>query len=328
MNLMKKLFVSILFLIGFIVRAPVFADEPIITTFPADATGTLTIRYFDDEEETIPVAGAEFEVYQVATIGRESEDNGRYIPLTEEMNFTDENTEDEESYASTVSRIYQANPNLGYHNTVITGKDGIASLEGIPVGAYLIQETRAVRYHIKSIPFVASVPEINDTQTSWNFDVVATPKSQIAGDLEISKTVEGNHPSNKIDTFTFRIQIADGEYEAKMPDGSESTIKNGDEISIKGGQELLIYDLPEGSDYKVTEMEANEDSYTTTYKNELGQIKGKNMTTVNITNKRNLIDVVTGVGQNPIFILELAGATLTLIMILIFERKEKREENE
>lgn len=44
------------------------ADE--LTPTITQDTGTVTIRYFDDIDETIPVTGAKFEIYKVADIGR------------------------------------------------------------------------------------------------------------------------------------------------------------------------------------------------------------------------------------------------------------------
>ena len=62
-NLLRKaltLFAGIL-LVGSsgVMTTPVFAeDEPVVkTTFDENATGTLTLRYFDDSDETLPVKG-------------------------------------------------------------------------------------------------------------------------------------------------------------------------------------------------------------------------------------------------------------------------------
>ena len=63
------------------VMSPVFAEEnedtdttettkiPVIQDV---TTANLTIRYFDDSEETIPITGAEFTIMKVADIGTDS----------------------------------------------------------------------------------------------------------------------------------------------------------------------------------------------------------------------------------------------------------------
>ena len=52
-------------------------------------TSHITLRCFDDSEETVPCTGAEYTVLQVGTIGRDVDDNGRFLPLTEQLEWSD-----------------------------------------------------------------------------------------------------------------------------------------------------------------------------------------------------------------------------------------------
>lgn len=309
---------------AFVIRAPVRAQD--MPTIPDGAMGTLSIRYFDDSDESEPVAGAKFKIYQVASIGRELNDNGAYLPLVDGISFIGES--DAKKYQAKVHKAYGENPKLGFTAETQIGKNGIGKIDNLPAGAYFVEETETVRYHILSRPFLVSVPETNETQDGWNFDVKADPKPNIAGDLSVKKVLEGNE-ADKNDVFTFEIHMAEGEYKAKLPDGSEKTVKDGEQVQIKGGQTFTIYDLPEGSDYSVAEIEANQNGYTTTYKNEKGTISGKSEVETTVTNKRHKDkhSIGTGIKNNKLILMEFVGGLLAFIVIAgLQKRKNNKEE--
>lgn len=292
-------------------------------TIEEGQTGTLTIRYFDDNEETIPVGGAEFEVYQIATIGRDitTGENGRYLYLDESLVLDNTMTElDPYDYAETVINAYAKDPDLGYKRTVMIGADGTATLEEMPPGAYLIRETKAIRYHIKSQPFVVSVPETNDEGNSWNFNVIANPKQVIAGDLTLEKVLTGGG-GDKNDVFTFRITIAEGTYTCILPDGTKKQVKSGDEFKLKGGEKVTILDVPAGSGYEVMELEANANGYKTTYKDEKGMVPEKTEAHAVVTNFKSP-NGNTGTGHNFFLPMEIGCGALTLLLLLLYRRKK------
>ena len=308
---------------------PIMAEETEVEKMPVipeGATGSLTLRYFDDSDETAPIPGAVFEIIQVADIGRGVDTNGAYIPLAEGLEFTDDAVA--EDYEAKVLEAYEANPELGYTAEGTIGEDGTFTFTEVPAGAYLVRNTETVRYHITSIPFLVSVPETNETQDSWNFDVTAYPKPNLAGDLSIRKTLSGDEASDT-DVFSFEITISDaGSYKAVLPGGTEGTVKNGDVISIKGGQSIVIYDLPEHSDYKVVELEANQNGYRTLYKNSEGKITYAEKADAEVINNKE--GVKTGVSTDDIALglSVIGGGLAVLILLLYLHRKSKREQKE
>lgn len=308
---------------------PIMAEEtemekmPVI---PEDATGSLTLRYFDDSDETAPIPGAVFEIMQVADIGRGVDTNGAYLPLADGLEFTDDTTS--EDYEAKVLEAYEANPELGYTAEGTIGEDGTYTFTEVPPGAYLVRNTETVRYHITSIPFLVSVPETNETQDSWNFDVTAYPKPNLAGDLEIRKTLSGDE-ADESDVFNFEITISDaGTYRAVLPGGTEGTVKNGDVISIKGGQSVVIYDLPEHSDYKVVELEANQNGYRTLYKNSEGQITYAEEIEAEVINNKEGVKTGVSTGDIALGLSIVGGGLAVLILLLYLHRKSKREQKE
>lgn len=98
------------------------------------------------------------------------------------------------------------------------------------------------------------------------------------GTLNISKTVAGNAgETNKKFTFAVSLTKPDGGEDTEsypytgvgVPDG---TIASGDTIKLAHGQSITIRELPIGTDYAVTEAEADKDGYTTTVTGGTGTI--------------------------------------------------------
>lgn len=293
-------------------------------------TANLTIKYFDDSDETIPITGAEFTVMKVADIGRDITDgtNGKYLSLSDELDFTKIVEEDDDSayeYEEKVISYYEENPDAGFTKSMVINANGYATYT-LPVGAYLVRETSTTRYHVRSKPFLVSVPETNKESNSWNFDVVVYPKQIIAGDLSIEKKILGKSASA---TNTFHVKLTlsnDDSYKAKLADGTECTVKNGDVLSIKANQNITIYDVPTGTEYKVTEVEENVDPYKTGYKNQTGTIQPKTEVKTTIINDTTQWDNVhTGTGSYIIIAMMIGGGALTLLIYLLASGKHKKE---
>lgn len=305
---------------------PVYAEEgektSVNTSVIEDKTANLTIKYFDDEDETIPVADAEFTIYQVATIGHDMGNNGAYVPLSDDVDWSDYSDEDVDEYEAKVVSAYSKGSELGYSDTLTISEDGTATFKEIPAGEYLVVETKTVRYHNKSTSFLVAAPEMNEDGTAWNFDVVCTPKAVIAGDLKITKTVHGKlAKQNK--SFDFTLELADGTYQAEFADGSKGTVQNGQTVTIPAGKSITIYDLPSGSDYKVTEIKANE-GYVTTYTNTEAQIIGKDVQNATIDNDSSKFDM--GTFNIPLYWMMGGAGALFLLLFLAATRKHEKND--
>lgn len=289
-------------------------------------TASITIRYFDDSDETVPGTGAEYTIYQVGTIGRDVETNGRFLPLGEEVDWEGES--DPVEYEAKVVAAYEENEEIGYMESGEIGEDGTLVFTDVPVGVYLVAETETLRYHIKPIPFLVSAPETNASGTSWTLDVVANPKQILAGDLKLEKEVKGSL-SEKDNTYNFVVEFdCEGEYKAVLSTGVEEYVSSGDTISLKAKQSAIIQDLPAGVSYKVTEKEADM-SCDTTYTNNEGEIEAKEETTVTVLNDSTQFDM--GVSNTPTFwIFGGIGALTILILFILFlckrSKKEKKEQ--
>lgn len=322
--------------------APVYAENDSNTAseyYPTieNETGTLTVKYYDDSEETKPIEGAEFTIYKVANIGRKAEDgtSGAYLYLDDSLSFTNEDgseVTDVEKYEASVLDVYDRQEELGiaeetYKATEVVGKDGLAVFKDVPVGAYLVTETKTMRYHIRSKSFLVSVPETLENGYTWNYDVVCNPKQQLAGDLEVTKKILGKDLPKKDATFTVQLTLPEGEYSALLPSGKAGFVHNGDEIDIKGGQTLYIYDLPEGAEYEVKEKEADGTvdglGYKTSYEN-CSDAKIISYTSQKATITNDSTDFDTGSGFYKTMWYMIAGAGAITLLIFLFATKKKK----
>lgn len=293
---------------------------------PENMECTLTVRYFDDSDETAPIKGAEFEVFQVASIGKDVNNNGAYIPLDDSLSFSD--ADDADAYKEKVEAVYKRNPNLGWHDKKETADSGLTVFAGMPAGAYFVEETKAAQWHTPSIPFLVSVPEASEGHSGrvdhWNFDVNIFPKPNLTGNLTAEKILQGAD-ANDNDVFHFHLMLPEGEFKCRMPDGCTDTVRNGDEVAIKGGQSFTIIDLPDNSEYKITEVEEGGSGYTTTYKDNAGRIKYAEEITASVTNTKDNVNTSVSDGGIGIALCCFGGAAAMIVLILFMLRKGRKD---
>ena len=115
-----------------------------------------------------------------------------------------------------------------------------------------------------------------------------TPVVPETGNLTISKTVTGSGNQTKAFTFTVTLTDATGtplnERFAFTGNGvADGTISTGETISLAHGQSITISGIPVGTQYTVTETEANQDGYTTISTGASGEIT-KNSAVAAFTN--------------------------------------------
>ena len=122
--------------------------------------------------------------------------------------------------------------------------------------------------------YVTNMTNDTGTITEGNitamFENIKTEIPVLKGFLTINKTVTGAGDKNQ--EFTFKIDFTDASgniiNENFVYSGSKTgTITSGETVTLKHGESITIVDLPVGTRYKVTEIEANADGYKTTAQN-------------------------------------------------------------
>ena len=111
------------------------------------------------------------------------------------------------------------------------------------------------------------------------------------GNLTVTKTVAGN-AGNTEDSFNFVVSLSDSSIGGTY---GEMTFVNGSaKFVLKGGESKNATGLPAGITYEVTEVEANQNGYTTTSADASGSIVKNATVTAAFTNTRN-----GGTGGDP-----------------------------
>ena len=181
--------------------------------------------------------------------------------------------------------ITQNGKPVGDAITVASGKSTEVKL---PVGAYTIEQatpsvgcTVSVSVNDGSALLTSAVDfEIKaDANTTVKYTNVYTAGSdpEPKHNLKIKTVVKGDKADEDA-KFVLTVKFdADGSY--KMSNGKK--IKSGDTVTLTGNDSITIYNLPEGTTYKVRQKTTDED-YKTTYKNCSGELTED--TTARVTN--------------------------------------------
>ena len=147
--------------------------------------------------------------------------------------------------------------------TKTTAGGGLAKFDSLPLGAYIVTETKTPAGYVGSKPFIITVPMTHPTDLNkWIYDVHAYPKNTKAG-LEktvndtdtpavgspISYTIKSDVPGvdtldyyDVVDQYDKRVQLPEADVTLKLING-----KTGDVTLTKGTDyKLISADAPDG----------------------------------------------------------------------------------
>jgi len=175
---------------------------------------------------------------------------------------------------------------------------------------------------------IASTPSVAAFSNTYNPPVVT-------GNLEISNKVTGNDADTTL-KFPFKVEFsAAGSYEYQIV-GSKTravtTIKSGDTIELAHGETAVIYGLPAGTTYKVTETDTK--GYKMTSTGESGTVaeNGAKASFINEKNKTpggdsNVPDTGDyGTGETvALYVMQIA---MMAVLVCIISMKKLKKQNE
>lgn len=315
---MKRTFLKQLFCLSCcaalcLTAVSVFAAEnpdSLSSVIDPEQSGTVIIDYQDTVDGNDPVVDAEFTFYKIADLNMEitaGDDANLHRASEEEATVTSVGNQyvsiipdlvinpdtDAKTIAPKVQSYYKDHPETDPSYTGKTGKNGKLVMNGMELGVYLGMETSPAKEHYASTPFLFQLPFTDSDggdRTFWNYELTVEPKSMPAGDIMISKEVTGT-AGDTSQKFHFKVEFRTTDDSLSVPyeisDGTKGTIRTGDKIELKSGEVATITMLPCGSDYKVTEVEANQDGYKTTATGTSGRIVRKNQVRVTFVNHKD-----------------------------------------
>ncbi|NLB51133.1 MAG: hypothetical protein GX809_06085, partial [Clostridiaceae bacterium] len=185
-----------------------------------------------------------------------------------------------------------------------TDNTGKATFYGLVTGHYILVETTAPDdYQENQLEYDVYVDE--STVTVGGHIVLEDGEGEPliiknyleeeeVGNLSLMKTVLGNDGDTDKE-FNFQFTFMDGvEVIADSFDyigengASGGTVASGEGITLKHGQKITVIGIPAGTDYLITEVEANEGGYVTTSDYHEGTIVDDEIATATFINTRNV----------------------------------------
>lgn len=239
---------------------------------PSITKGTLTISKYEqtdadktkpdaNEKKGKPLDGVEFTIYQLATVKQVQNAKGSielvYEPLTSVISDNDfKNAQEDvksgkidskllyESIKTKITpEVKTALKNANHMYTKVTGSAGTAGeakFENLPLGIYMVEETKAPSQILSyTANFIVSIPMMNDDNETWNYNVVAEPKNvPTYGGVKLVKTgrVAGAPDDGTgLEGVLFRLDIkgTDGKWTPVDLDAKKVTFGTGEGTSAQ-----------------------------------------------------------------------------------------------
>lgn len=237
-------------LIGLLIMIPgmVKADTGIVDF---EGRGTIELLLKESTDGTM-VPGAEISIVKIAkAIDKNNNLAFEYVDEISDCSLLVDEIKDVSS--ELLECIDKSN--LKYDKK-ITDNNGMVKFNNLELGLYLIKQTNKLEGYSSFLPFLIMIPEFIDDE--WNYDIEATPKTDIIKLMDITVRKEWNISSNKMIPEEIEIQLIRG---SQVID----TIKlNKDNDWKYTWEELEVSD-----EYRVLEVNVP-DGYTASYRNEDG----------------------------------------------------------
>ena len=348
----KKALAALITISVLLPTTKVFAEE----AKPKGETGSITIKYFDDSNMTVPVVDSTWMLFKVADIttytnpDNPNVDSLRIDSLIPNFEFKGEGHENPTTPKEILEKIdysiiteseWNVKPQLKDGTKLQTWKsttDGSGKIvfDDLEYGVYFGMEVKASRYHVLASPFLISIPNTRlDDKTDQaisKIDLEVTPKAIVAGDLEVTKKTYGNDVDPE-EWFNITITIpSGGRFYYETTRGRKGSFDEQGVIGIKAYETIHVFNVPAGAKFIVEEAEANQNGYRTWYSFKKGQsdsIDAKTSVEFFVHNERYKKDsfqfVNTGAGSNLIISAGIFLSAAIIGGVLLVKRNKNKE---
>lgn len=183
-------------------------------------------------------------------------------------------------YYSDGSKVQYAVYELDSEDNPIKGTEGNNTLPATDGGSYTVYYDGFTIHNVREVDLT-----IEKTVTGG----AADPERQFT--FDVSFTYDETMPEAS-HTGPYAYTVYDAKTKEPVEGGTDTIPSAGGTISLTGGQRAVIEGLPAGTEYTVTEQEANQDGYVTTATGEKGTITVGGDNTASFTNCRAPGDLV------------------------------------
>lgn len=237
-------------LIGLLIMIPgmIKADTGIVDF---EGRGTIELLLKESTDGTM-VSGAEISIVKIAKAI--DKNNNLAFEYVDEISDCSLLVDEIKDVSSELLECVDKS-NLKYDKK-ITDKNGMVKFNNLELGLYLIKQTNKLEGYSSFLPFLIMIPEFIDDE--WNYDIEATPKTDIIKLMDIIVRKEWNISSNKMIPEEIEVQLIRGNQVI-------DTIK----LNKDNGWKYTWRELEASDEYRVLEVNVP-DGYTASYRNEDG----------------------------------------------------------
>ncbi len=264
--------------------------------FDPEKTGSISVT-LTEQYEKMPIAGAELNVYHVATVDINSGGNLNYI-------YTDDFSGigiamDDPDLAAKLDTYLSENEVKAIQ--VCTDTNGMASCTDLPLGLYFIRQTNAVEGFAPCTPFLVTIPM--ESADDYVYAVNASPKTEVAKltAITIRKVWNTDASTNATDSVTVQLLRNGKVVQTAILDESNNW-------------QMTYKDMPESSAYSIKEVDVPK-GFTATY--------AQNGYVFTVTNTSTLIQ--TGQLIWPIPVLAFTGVLLIAAGSVLVQKKRNQD---
>ena len=259
--------------------------------FDPERTGSITVTLLDPQGQ-IPLAGAEFSVYYVATANLNSSGKLQYA-FTEEFARCGCALEDPELSVKLAAFVQeQAAPVAA----LVTDDRGYAEITQLPLGLYLLKQNNTVAGYARCTAFLVTVPSYGEE--GFVYDVNASPKTDVTKltAIGIKKVWNTDESDSVADSVTVQLK-KDGIVIATAV------------LNDRNKWQIVYTDMPESDAYTIVEVDVPK-GFVATY--------SQNGYLFTVTNSAFLIQ--TGQPVWPIPVLALVGLCLIALGTVVLRK--------
>ena len=166
--------------------------------------GSLEIILHEDEEDTY-VEGAEITIYQIADAYNEGIKFS--FKYTDQFSACEASLEDmtKDGLTEDIAKCIKED-SIGI--TEVTNEEGKVKFEELPLGLYFVKQTNKVKGYSNIESFLVHTPTSIDN--SWTYDIVATPKTNIYKEIDLTVKKVWNTNISKVPPMV-EIELYKGE---------------------------------------------------------------------------------------------------------------------
>ncbi len=208
--------------------------------------GSVTIKFI--EESGTPVTDGDFTIYGVAVLSQQG--NSLVYTYSDDFYYCDVDLSGtlDQSMAEAIYKYAREHNVSGITKTL--GSDGRVIFDDLPLGLYLVTQSKASTGYSAAVPFLAAVPYYKDGE--WVYAVEAEPKIELSGETT-TESGGGSDPETTTEVTETTTEGSEttttGSGGGGSDDPSDDDDDDDDDSKPGGGRNSYVIGGPDPEEY-------------------------------------------------------------------------------